>query len=130
MCSTQWMCWRQQHASVIHALLGNFRHRPAARQATLYMARLGAVSGLRAPLQPSDKLQVVTQVGLFGGKAPEEDSPTAGLPKPADNPSTQPPKAFQGQGENDTEQRMESSFSDSPPGSATQVCTNTRPEMS
>ena len=62
-------------------------------------------------------------MGLFGlgGDAPAEESPTAGLPKPSDDSSTQPPKAFQGQGENDTEQRMESSFSDSPPGSATQV---------
>ena len=62
-------------------------------------------------------------MGLFGlgGDAPAEESPTAGLPKPSDDSSTQPPKAFQGQGENDTEQRMESSFSDSPQGSATQA---------
>ena len=63
------------------------------------------------------------QVGLFGlgGDGPSEASPTAGLAKPSEDQSTEPPKAFQGknQGENDTEQRNE--ITDTGPSAATQV---------
>ena len=61
------------------------------------------------------------EVGLFGlGKSgPAEESPTAGLPRPSDNQSTEVPKAFKGQGENDTEQRNE--LTDAGPSAATQV---------
>ena len=61
------------------------------------------------------------QVGLFGlgESGPAEESPTAGLPRPSDDQSTEAPKAFKGQGENDTEQRNE--LTDAGPSSATQV---------
>ena len=63
------------------------------------------------------------QVGLFGlGKdGPSEATPTAGLAKPSDDQSTEPPKAFQGkkQGENDSEQRNE--LTETGPSAATQV---------
>ena len=42
------------------------------------------------------------QVGLFGlgEQGPAEESPTAGMPKPADNKSTEPPEPFKGQPDN------------------------------
>ena len=62
-------------------------------------------------------------MGLFGlgADGPSEASPTAGLAKPSDDQSTEPPKAFQSkkQGENDTEQRNE--MTETGPSSATQV---------
>ena len=68
-------------------------------------------------------LALQQQVGLFGlGRdGPSEASPTAGLAKPSEDQSTEPPKAFQGknQGENDTEQRNE--ITDTGPSAATQV---------
>ena len=70
---------------------------------------------------PASSLQ--QNVGLFGlgESGPSEESPTAGMPKPSDDQSTEAPKAFKGQGENDTEQRNE--LTDTSPSAATQVCT-------
>ena len=49
----------------------------------------------------TDKI-VCLQVGLFGlgEQGPAEESPTAGMPKPADNKSTEPPEPFKGQPDN------------------------------
>ena len=58
------------------------------------------------------------QIGLFGSGTAEEP-PSSSLPKPADDKSTEPPIAFKGQPENDTETQTD--ISDSPPSSATQV---------
>ena len=69
-------------------------------------------------LQEAPQLRQMGLLGL-GGPAPEEPD-TSGRPMPADNKSSEPPKAFKGQGENDTEQRNE--VSDSPPSVATRVC--------
>ena len=68
-------------------------------------------------MQEAPQLRQIGLLGL-GDPAPEEPD-TSSLPKPAENQSTEPPQAFKGQPENDTELR--SDISQSSPSAATQV---------